>query len=155
MDLMKIFGMKRGHSGEGQETSRPEDKSYDTMMDELTEYHVGETRILEILREAIPLETLKTWSDALNRGIKRSMVQSSVKEDLQGDRDTFREIYKFILHRRILLLSEPSMKKARGMGSIDPISVCIVCGIRALQKERNLHGLMSTMKFRLMERYFS
>jgi hypothetical protein len=155
MDFIKLFGMKRGGSGMGSEPVKPEDRSYDEMMDEITEYHVGETNIIEILRDAIPFETLKRWSEALNRGIKRSMTESNQTGNSKGDRETLREIYRFILDRRILLLTEPSMKMAMGMGNLDPISVCIVCGIRALQKERNLPGLMSTMKFRLMERYFS
>jgi hypothetical protein len=35
----------------------------------------------------------------------------------------------------------------------DPLSVCIICGIRVLQRERGLSGVMNTMKLQLLERY--
>ncbi len=153
MDILRLFSGKRGTSGS--EGVQKENRSYDELMDEITDYHVEETRILEILREKISEETLKIWSKALEQGIKRRMTRSESPGDSGEDRETLQKIYQFILAERIRLLSEQSMKKAKKMGAVDPISVCIVCGIRALQRERGLHGLMSTMKFKIMERYFA
>ncbi len=153
MDILRLFSGKRGASGS--EGVQKENRSYDELMDEITDYHVRKTRVLEILREKISEETLKQWSEALNRGTKRGMTKSASPEDSGGDQETMQRIYRFILDEKINLLSEPSIKNAKGMGAIDPISVCIVCGIRALQIERGLQGLMSTLKFKVMERYFA
>ncbi len=154
MDILKIFGRNRETLG-GPEGKQLENRSYDELMDEITDYHVKETRILEILREKISEDCLKIWSEALDRGVKRGMRQSRSTENSGEDRETLQKIYQFILDQRIKLLSDESMKRAKRMGAIDPISVCIICGIRALQRERGLQGLMSTLKFRVMERYFS
>jgi hypothetical protein len=56
--------------------------------------------------------------------------------------------------QRIKLLGNPTMREAKGIEKTDPLSVCIICGIRALQRERGLPGLMNTMKLKLLERYF-
>ncbi len=153
MDILRLFSGKRGALGS--EGVQKENRSYDELMDEITDYHVRKTSVLEILREKISEETLKQWSEALNRGTKRGMARSASPENSDGDQETMQRIYRFILDEKINLLSEPSMKNAKGMGAIDPISVCIVCGVRALQSERGLQGLMSTLKFKVMERYFA
>jgi hypothetical protein len=156
MDILKIFGLKREQTNVGGSRSMAlENRSYDELLDEITDYHVSETRILEILREKISTETLKLWSEALDRGIKSGMTRTESQGESEGDRETLKGMYQFILDERIRLLPEQSMKNAKKMGPIDPVSVCIVCGIRALQKEKGLQGLMSTMKFKVMERYFA
>lgn len=156
MDILKIFGLKREQPGEGGSRARElENRSYDELLDEITDYHVSETTILEILREKISTETLKVWSEALDQGIKRGLTRSESPKESGEDRETLKKIYQFILNERIRLRSEQSMKNAKRMGAIDPITVCIVCGIRALQKEKGLQGFMSTIKFKVMERYFA
>jgi len=62
-------------------------------------------------------------------------------------------LYQFIGKQRIQLLGNPTMKEAKGIEKMDPLSVCIVCGIRVLQSERGLSGMINTMKLKLLERY--
>ena len=45
------------------------------------------------------------------------------------------------------------MREAKGLEKMDALSVCIICGIRVLQGERKLPGMMNTMKLLLLERY--
>ncbi len=50
------------------------------------------------------------------------------------------------MKQRIELLGNPTMREAKGIGNVDPLSVYIICGIRAFQQERGLPGMMNTME---------
>jgi hypothetical protein len=45
------------------------------------------------------------------------------------------------------------MREAKGLQKTDPLSVCIICGIRVLQRERGLPGAMNIMKLKLLVKY--
>lgn len=135
---------------QGKEFSPP--KSYEERIDELTQWNVENTDILRILREDISDERLSAWSEDLNKGIRKVMRMRSAERDTTYD--TYLDLYKFIIQERIKLMREPSMKGAKATEDLDPITVCIVCGIRALQKELGLSGLMNTMRLKLLQRYF-
>lgn len=126
-------------------------KSYDDMLEEITQWNIENTRILEILRERLPEELLARWSEALSGGIRKKIQGAESSLNL----GIYHEIYRFICHQRTSLLTEPSMKNARKLERTDPIILCIICGIRAIQKERDHGGLMDTIKFGLLERKFA
>ena len=69
------------------------------------------------------------------------------------EHEALKDLDQFIANQRIKLLKNPSMTEAKGIERMDSLSVCIVCGIRALQRERGLPGAMNTMKLKLLERY--
>ncbi|RLB05131.1 MAG: hypothetical protein DRG50_07775 [Deltaproteobacteria bacterium] len=135
----------------GEKTSLSK-KSYEEEMDEVTRWNVENTDILRILRDDVADERLLAWSEALSKGIRKVIRRTSVELDTAYD--NYLDLYKFIIHERIKLVKEPSMEKAKGTADLDPITVCIVCGIRALQQEFGLPGLMSTMRLKLLQRYF-
>jgi len=64
-----------------------------------------------------------------------------------------RDLVRFIAEQRIKLLGNPTMRETKGMEKMDPLSVCIICGIRVLQRERGLPGMINTLKMKLLERY--
>lgn len=135
---------------QGEESSPP--KSYEERMDEVTQWNLENTDILRILREDISDERLSAWSEDLTKGIRKVMRKTTT--ELDAAYDTYLDLYKFIIQERIKLMREPSMKGAKGTEDLDPITVCIVCGIRALQKELGLPGSMNTMRLKLLQRYF-
>jgi hypothetical protein len=51
----------------------------------------------------------------------------------------------------------PPRERVRGQekhfGSLRSFSVCIICGIRALQKEKGAKRLINTLQWKLLERY--
>ena len=123
-------------------------KSYDERMDEITQWNVEHTDILDVLRGQIQEERLVSWSKALSIGIRRVF-----KEPTSPEHEALRDLGQFVIRQRIKLLGNPAMREAKGMEKMDPLSVCIICGIRVLQRERKLPGMMSTMKLKLLERY--
>jgi len=126
-------------------------KSYDEIMDEVTQWNIENTNILQILREDIADERLLAWSEALKEGIRQVMRGGFLQDEpLQ---EAYLDLYKFIIQERIKLARDPSMEKARGTEDTDPVTVCIVCGIRALQRQFGMPGLMSIMRFKLLQRY--
>jgi hypothetical protein len=126
--------------------------SYDERMDEITQWNIEHTDILEILRRGIKEERLISWSNALHIGARKVLKKP---EHARGtpEYDAWRDLDQFIANQRIKLLGNPSMRDARGIEKVDPLSVCIVCGIRALQREKGLPGAMNILKLKLLERY--
>jgi hypothetical protein len=126
--------------------------SYDERMDEITQWNIEHTDILEILRREIKEERLISWSNALHIGIRKVLKKP---EHVRGtpEYDALRDLDQFIAKQRIKLLRNPSTRDARGIEKMDSLSVCIVCGIRALQQEKGLPGAMNTLKLKLLERY--
>ena len=120
------------------------------MLEEITQWNTENTRILEILREELPEGLLARWSEALSGGMRKKMQGAESSPDV----GIYREIYRFISRQRAFLLTEPSMKNARKFERTDSITLCIICGIRALQKESGDVGLMDTIKFGLLDRRF-
>ncbi|NIO04373.1 MAG: hypothetical protein GTN74_07070 [Proteobacteria bacterium] len=126
-------------------------QSYNEMLDDITQWNAENTQILEILRKKLPEQRLARWSEALSGGVRRKLRGSENPEDVA----ILSEIYRFICHERVALLKEPSMRKARKGERTEPITLCIICGIRAIQKERGHTTLLDTIKFGLLEKKFA
>jgi hypothetical protein len=140
-------------------TSRPKPpidrdaRTYEQMMDEITEWNIGQTDILTVLKGEVEEERLLAWSRALETGVRRGLASSSGKVEESPLFDVYFDLYQFVKHLRQKLLTNPDMKHARGTEKSDPLSLCIICGIRALQKERGAKRLMNTLQWMLLERY--
>ncbi len=59
-----------------------------------------------------------------------------------------------VAKQRIKLLGNPTMREAKGMEKMDPLSTCIICGIRVMQREKELPAIMNTMKLEALARVF-
>lgn len=127
-------------------------KSYEERMDEITRWNVEHTDILKILRERVQEERLISWSKALSIGIRRVFRGSGYARE-SPEYEALGDLNQFILKGRIELLGNPALREAKGIEGMDPLSVCIICGIRVLQRERALPGMMNTMKLKLLQRY--
>ena len=127
-------------------------KTYEEKMDEITRWNIEHTDILEVLRGQIQEESLISWSKALNIGIRRVFKGRGYPAG-SPEYEALRDLDQFIAQQRIRLLGNPTMREAKGIEKMDPLSVCIICGIRVLQRERKLPGIINTMKLKLLERY--
>ncbi len=130
----------------------PEAKSYDERMDEITQWNIEHTDILKVLQREIQEARLTSWSNALHIGIKK-VLKKPAHAGRSPEYEALRDLDQFIANQRIKLLGSATMKEAKGIGKLDPLSVCIVCGIRVLQKQRRLPGVINTLKLKLLERY--
>ena len=130
-----------------------ETRTYDQFMDELMSWNINQTDILSILRNEIEEERLKNWSLALEKGIRKGLGSSLTKAEENPLLPIYVDLFRFVKEIRSKLLTNLTMKNAKGMEKLDPLSVCIICGIRALQKEREAPRLMTTFQWKLIERY--
>ena len=150
--------LKGSGSGVGGKLEPPTDKetrSYDELIDEIMEWDVGHTDILVVLRKEIEVERLASWSRALETGVRKGLASPSGKVEESSLFPIFLDLYKFVIHLRTRLLSNPTMKDVRKMGKSDSLITCIICGIRALQKESGAKQLLNTIHWILLERYLS
>jgi len=127
-------------------------KAYEERIEEITRWNIEHTDILEVLRGQIKEERLISWSQALSIGIRRIFKGRGYSAG-SPEYEALRDLDQFIAKQRIKLLGNPTMREAKGMEKMDPLSVCIICGIRVLQRERRLPGMINTMKLKLPERY--
>ena len=150
-ELFKGGGQRR--RGEPEPLIPKETRTYDQLMDEVMGWNVGHTDILKILRIEIGEERLASWSQALEVGIRKgfSSASGNVKEGPLFP--VFLDLYQFVKGLRTKLLANPTMKNVKRMERSDSLSVCIVCGIRAIQKERGAKRLIDTLQWMLLERY--
>ncbi|MGZ3614789.1 MAG: hypothetical protein ACXU9X_12945, partial [Thermodesulfobacteriota bacterium] len=107
------------------------------------------------LRKEIEAERLASWSRALEVGVKNGLVSASGKVEEAPLFSVFLDLYKFVVHLRTRLLSNPTMKDVRKMEKSDSLITCIICGIRALQKENGPKPLLNTIHWILLERFLS
>ncbi len=154
---MKLFELiKGGGSGRRDGKEHPpkrEDLTYDQQMDELTSWNIEHTDILEILRREIDEERLSNWSEVLEKGIRRHLDPKLVKTEDSPLLPVFRDLYRFVKEMRTRLLGDPSMKGMKSFERSDSLVVCILCGIRALQKEKGAKRPIDTLQWMLLERY--
>lgn len=127
-------------------------KTYEERMEEITQWNIEHTDILEVLRGQIKEERLISWSKALRIGIRRIFKGRGYSAG-SPEYVSLRDLDRFIAQQRIKLLGNPTMREAEGIEKTDSLSVCIICGIRVLQRERKLPAIMNTMKLKLLERY--
>jgi len=152
-----VLDFLRG-SGQGvRDKSEPaiskETRSYDELIDEIMEWNIEHTDILDMLRNEIGTERLSAWSHALEAGIRRGLASSSGKVEESTLFPVFLDLYKFVISLRQKLLTNPTMKNVWKMEKSDSLCVCIISGIRALQRESEAKRLLNTLHWILLERY--
>ena len=132
---------------------KTENRTYDELVDELMNWNLQQTDILSVLRSEIEEGRLDSWSLALETGVRRGLDPASGHIDKSPLFPIFLDLHKFIKGLRTKLLTNPTMKNVKKMEKTDSLSVCIICGIRALQKERGAKRLIDTIQWMLLERY--
>jgi len=152
-----LFELLKGRGQDRKREAEPriekETRTYDQLMDEVTDWNIHHTDILELLRHEVEEERLATWSQALGVGIRKGLSSTSgnVKEGPLFP--VFLDLYRFVNGLRTKLLANPTMKNVKRMERSDSLLVSIVCGIRALQKERGVKSLIDSLQWMLLERY--
>jgi hypothetical protein len=150
-DFLKAGG--QGLSGGPPLPPKMENRTYDELIDEIMKWNIEQTDILSVLKSEIEEGRLDSWSLALETGVKRGLNLASGHVDKSPLFPIFLDLHKFIRGLRTKLLTNPTMKNVRKMEKTDSLSVCIICGIRALQKERGAKRLIDTIQWMLLERY--
>ena len=150
-DFLKGGG--QGLRGGPEPPTKIENRTYDELIDEIMEWNIEQTDILNVLRSEVGQERLDSWSLALETGIRRGLDPSSGHIDKNPLFPIFFDLHQFIKGLRTKLLTNPPMKNVRKMEKTDSLSVCIICGIRALQKERGAKRLIDTIQWMLLDRY--
>jgi hypothetical protein len=89
----------------------------------------------------------------LETGVRKGLDPASGHVDKSALFPIFLDLHKFVRALRTKLLMNPTMKNVRKMEKTDSLSVCVICGIRALQKERGAKRLIDTIQWMLLERY--
>jgi hypothetical protein len=154
---LRIFDLFRGGGqGRGGRIEPPvnkEEKSYDQLIDELMAWNIEHTDILGILRKEIDEERLLKWSDALEKGIRKNLDSNFGKREDNPFFPVYIDLYQFVRGLRIKLLGNPAMKNVKPLEKSDSLVVCIICGIRVLQKEKGAKRLIDTLQWMMIERY--
>jgi hypothetical protein len=150
-DFLKGGG--QGLRGGPEPPIKTENRTYDELIDEITEWNIERTDILNVLRSEVGQERLDSWSLALETGVRRGLDPASGHIDESPLFPVFLDLHKFIKGFRTKLLTNTTMKNVKRMEKSDSLCVCILCGIRALQKERRAKRLMDTLQWMLLERY--
>ncbi len=122
-------------------------------MDELMEWNIEQTDIVEVLRSEVEEKRLAAWSLALETGVRKGLTSASGDVKESPFFFIFLDLFQFIRELRTKLLTNPTMKNVKKMQKSDSLCVCIICGIRALQKGRGAKRLMDTLQWMLLERY--
>ncbi len=154
MGVLHFFrGGGHGVRGGTGSPTKTEDRTYDELLDEVMKWNIEQTDILTVLRKEIEGTRLDAWSLALEEGVRRALDPAFGPRERSPYFPIFLDLYKFVKEVRTRLLTDPTMKNARKMERSDSLSVCIICGIRALQKERGAKRLIDTIQWMLLERY--
>ena len=132
---MGVFDfLKGGGSGvrgdPGPQISK-ETRSYDELIDEIMEWNIEKTDILEVLRREIEEERLATWSRALEVGVRKGLASPSGRVEESPFFPAFLDLYQYIIRLRPKLLTNPTMQHVKRMEKSDSFCLCIICGIRA------------------------
>jgi hypothetical protein len=151
LDFLK--GSGPGVRGKSEPQLSKETRSYDELIDEIMEWNIDHTDILEVLRNEVGKERLVAWSSALEVGVRKGLDSSSGKVEESPLFPVFLDLYKFVVKLRPKLLTNPTMSHVKKMEKADSLSLCIICGIRALQMESGAKRLLNTLHWILLERY--
>jgi hypothetical protein len=152
-----VFDFLKGGGQRPRGRSEPpitkENRTYDEIMNEITSWNIEHTDILNVLRREVDEERLSAWSRALETGIRKGLSSASGKVGDSPLFPVYLDLYRFVKSLRPKLLMNPTMTNVKKMKKTDSLSICIICGIRALQKERGTKRLMDTLQWMLLERY--
>jgi len=156
-DTLGVFDFFKGGGQKGGRIPEPliktENRTYDELIDEIMEWNIEHTDILEVLRKEIQGERLATWSRALEVGVRKGLASPSGKIEESPFFSAFLDMYQYIIHLRPRLLTNPTMHHVKSMEKSDSLCMCIICGIRALQMERGDKRPINTLHWILLERY--
>ena len=130
-----------------------ETRTYDQLIDEIMEWNIEHTDILDVLRKEVEGERLATWSSALEIGVRKGLASPTGKVEESPLFPVFSDLYQFIIHLRPKLLMNGTMKNVKKTEKSDSLCLCIICGIRALQMETGAKRLLNTLHWILLERY--
>jgi hypothetical protein len=148
-----LRGRGPGVTGEPEPLVSKETRSYDELINEIMEWNIEHTDILDLLRNEIEEERLAAWSSALEVGVRKGLASPSGKMEESQFFSIFLDLYRFVRNLRTRLLTNPTMKNVWKTEKSDSLCVCIISGIRALQKERGDTRLLNTLHWILLERY--
>ncbi len=151
LDFLKGSGL--GGRGGAEPPISKEIRSYDELIDEIMEWNIEHTDILDVLRSEIKEERLAAWSRALEVGIRKGLGSPSGKIEESPFFPAFLDLHKFVTSLRQKLLMNPTMKDMWKMEKSDSLCICIISGIRALQRESEAKRLLNTLHWILLERY--
>lgn len=141
---------KRGRNGP---PLKKEERSYDQLIDELMVWNIEHTDIVEILRKEVDEERLLKWSDALEKGVRKNLDPKLGKQEDNPHFPVYLDLYKFVRSLRTRLLGNPAVKNLKPLERSDSLVVCIICGLRALQKEKGAKRPIDTLQWMMIERY--
>jgi len=150
-DFLK--GSGPGMRGNPEPPMDKETRTYDQLIDEIMEWNVEQTDILDVLRKEVEEERLAAWSSALEVGVRKGLASPSGKVEESPFFPAFFDLYKFVKNLRPKLLTNPTMNNVKRMEKSDSLCLCIICGIRALQMESGAKRLLNTLHWILLERY--
>jgi len=151
LDFLK--GSGAGVRGKSEPQLSKETRSYDELIDEIMKWNIDHTNILEVLRNEVGEERLVAWSSALEVGVRKGLGSASGKVEESPLFPVFLDLYKFVIHLRTRLLTNPTMTNVKKMEKSDSLCLCIICGIRTLQMESGAKRLLNTLHWILLERY--
>ncbi len=147
-----IQGGRKDKEGREPPVSR-EERTYDEQMDEVMAWNVERTDIVAILQDEIDEERLSRWSEALEKGVRKNLDPKCSAWEENPWVPTYRDLFQFVRGLRTRLLGNPSLKHMKPMERSDALTVCILCGIRALQKKRGTKRPIDTIQWMMLERY--
>jgi hypothetical protein len=150
-DLIK--GGKQARGGRHEPPVKKEERSYEQLIDEIMAWNIEHTDIVGILRKEIDEERLLKWSDALEKGVRKNLDPNFGKREDTLAYPIYLDLYQFVRGVRIRLSGSPAVKYLKPMERSDSLLVCILCGIRALQKEKGAKRPIDTLQWMVMERY--
>lgn len=154
MGVLDFFkGGGPGVRGKPEPPINKETRTYDELIDEIMGWNIDHTGILDVLRSEIEEERLTTWSRALEVGVRKGLTFPSGKVEESSLFPVFLDLYKFVIKLRPKLLTNPTMQNVKKMEKSDSLCLCIICGIRALQRESGAKRLLNTLHWILLERY--
>jgi len=155
--ILKFFELIKGGGRGGRKGDEPpvpkQDKTYEELLDELMAWNIEHTDIVGILRKEVEEERWSKWSLALESGIRKNLDPSLRQVEDNPYLPIYQDLHRFVRGLRVKLLGSPAMKNVKPLGKSDALIVCILCGIRALQKEKGAKRPIDTLQWMMLERY--
>ena len=133
-DFLKGGG--QGARGGPEPPTKIENRTYDELIDEIMEWNIEQTDILNVLRSEIEEERLDSWSLALETGVRRGLDPASGNIEKNPLFPIFLDLHKFIKGLRTKLLTNPTMKNVKKDGEDRILFVSASSAVSGLCKRR-------------------